>query len=419
MAGVYAKGGARVNVVEAKAVVADVIRHLKLRDGRTLGIVTFNAEQQSLIENLLEEARRQHPWLDPHFDDSELESVFVKNLESVQGDERDIIYFSITYGPDLAGAVSMNFGPMNRAGGERRLNVAITRARWELRVFSSLRSEQINLARTQANGVRDLKHFLDFAERGPRALAEAAHVHGGYDSPFEEGVAEALKANGWQVVTQVGVSNFRIDLGVVHPDAPGTFLAGIECDGATYHRSATARDRDKLRESVLRDLGWEILRVWSTDWWVDPRTTLETLQGRLDGLLEASRSKRQAEEMKSPLEPEENSTPDPTAPCETISDPCALEPNDAADPDRFFEQSYEAALSQMITELVEAEGPIHEERLARLIARRHGWLRTGARIQARVTALATLHHTTTREDVGTFFWPKAFPSGLKFHMNFS
>lgn len=411
VAGVYAKGGARVNVAEAKAVVADVIRHLKLRDGRTVGIVTFNSEQQSLIENLLDEARRQHPWLDPHFGDSELEPVFVKNLESVQGDERDIIYFSITYGPDQAGAVSMNFGPMNRAGGERRLNVAITRARWELRVFSSLRSEQINLARTQAIGVRDLRHFLDFAERGQRALTEAAHVHGGYDSPFEEGVAEALRAKGWQVLTQVGVSHFRIDLGVVHPDTPGTFLAGIECDGATYHRSATARDRDKLRESVLRGLGWEILRVWSTDWWVDPRTTLETLHCRLEDLLEASRTQRQTEEVHPALEPEEQHTPDPTAPCESIPDPLGPDPSCSADPDRFFENSYEGALAQMITELIEAEGPIHEERLARLIARRHGWLRTGARIQARVTALATQDHAITREDVGSFFWPMALPTG--------
>ena len=203
--------------------------------------------------------------------DTEIEPVFVKNLESVQGDERDIIYFSITYGPDLAGVSTVNFGPLNRDGGERRLNVAITRARQELRVFSSLRAEQINLARTAAVGVRDLKHFLDFADRGAVTLAEEIRLdQGGFESPFEEAVAAALGRRGWQVRTQVGVSAFRIDLGVVHPDAPGAFLAGVECDGAIYHRSATARDRDKLREQVLGRLGWEILRVWSTDWWIDP-----------------------------------------------------------------------------------------------------------------------------------------------------
>ncbi|MDV5224330.1 AAA domain-containing protein, partial [Pseudomonas aeruginosa] len=222
------------------------------------------------IEDLLDTERRKDPALESYFSESELEPVFVKNLESVQGDERDIMYFSITYGPDAAGNVAMNFGPLNRTGGERRLNVAVTRARHELRVFSTLRAEKIDLARTQALGVRDLKHFLEFADRGARALAGAdTGSLGGYDSPFEEAVANALRRKGWQVVTQVGVSSFRIDLAVVDPDAPGRYLAGVECDGATYHRSATARDRDKLREQVLRGLGWEILRIWSTDWWID------------------------------------------------------------------------------------------------------------------------------------------------------
>ena len=141
--------------------------------------------------------------MESYFSESELEPVFVKNLESVQGDERDIMYFSITYGPDAAGNVAMNFGPLNRTGGERRLNVAVTRARHELRVFSTLRAEKIDLARTQALGVRDLKHFLEFADRGARALAGAdTGSLGGYDSPFEEAVANALRRKGWQVVTK-------------------------------------------------------------------------------------------------------------------------------------------------------------------------------------------------------------------------
>ncbi|WP_265584060.1 DEAD/DEAH box helicase [Chitinimonas koreensis] len=169
--GVYEKGGARINKPEAKALVADIVARLKSPGFReselTIGVVTFNTEQQKLIEDLLDEERRKDPSLEPYFSEAELEPLFVKNLESVQGDERDIMYFSITYGPDPSGAVSMNFGPMNRDGGERRLNVAITRARQELRVFSSLKSEQMDLSRTQAHGVRDLKHFLEFAERGP------------------------------------------------------------------------------------------------------------------------------------------------------------------------------------------------------------------------------------------------------------
>lgn len=298
--GVYEKGGARINKAEAKALVAHLVGRLKdpafPAARHTVGVVTFNSEQQRLIEDLLDEERRKSPEIELHFAENAVEPVFVKNLENVQGDERDVMYFSLTYGPDLTGAVSMNFGPMNRNGGERRLNVAITRARHQLCVFSSLRAEQFDLSRTAALGVRDLKHFLEFAERGPRALAEAVKGSvGEHESPFEHAVARELAVRGWQVLPQIGVSSFRIDLGVVDPDAPGRFLAGIECDGATYHRSATARDRDKLRELVLRGLGWQIIRIWSTDWWHDHDGALDKVDSQLSALLEASRARRAEE----------------------------------------------------------------------------------------------------------------------------
>ena len=335
--GRYEKGGARMNQPEAKALVADLVARLKSpgfrESGLTIGVVTFNAEQQGLIEDLLDAERRKDPGLEPFFSEMQLEPVFVKNLESVQGDERDIMYFSITYGPDLAGALSMNFGPLNRDGGERRLNVAVTRARHELRVFASLRGEQMDLSRTKAAGVRDLKHFLEFAERGPRALAEAHHgSQGDFDSPFEASVAAALGRKGWQVHTQIGASSFRIDLGVVHPDFAGRYLAGVECDGATYHRSATARDRDKLREQVLRGLGWQIVRLWSTDWWVDPGGTLERVHGKLAGLLEEDRARQVGEARAEPtieVEPASESGTDLIA-CESASDADATAPDTQA-----------------------------------------------------------------------------------------
>ena len=162
-----------------------------------------------------------------------------------------------------------------------------------------MRPEQIDLTRTQADGVRDLKHFLEFAERGPKAIAEAVFGSiGDYESPFEQVVAEALSNKEWQVHPQIGVSFFRIDLGIIDPDAPGRYLAGLECDGATYHRSATARDRDKLREQVLRNLGWDILRIWSTDWWIDADGALEKIHTRLKSLLEKSRARREEEDRK-------------------------------------------------------------------------------------------------------------------------
>ena len=468
--GRYEKGGARINQPEAKALVIDLVSRLKRpgfrESGLTIGVVTFNSEQQGLIEDLLDEERRKDPDLEPYFSEMELEPVFVKNLESVQGDERDIMYFSITYGPDMAGAVSMNFGPLNRDGGERRLNVAVTRARHELRVFSSLRGEQMDLSRTKANGVRDLKHFLEFAEFGPRALAEAHHgSQGDFESPFEADVAAALGRKGWQVHTQIGASSFRLDLGVVHPDFAGRYLAGVECDGATYHRSATARDRDKLREQVLRGLGWEIVRIWSTDWWVNPGGTLERVHAALTELLEKDRE-RQAAETKAPPEEavsapnDDEATPSlqvineadaaitraaaglpPLAddaheeadePAEavyarsasTLSIPVtgsadtqrdrrfqASQPTDAVPPgtisaDLFYEPSYDAVLQPMVEWVVQREGPVLDAVLARRIARVHGFQRTGSRIQDRVGQIARRHFKTTEEAGGTFYWPR-------------
>ena len=301
---VYKEGKNRINRGEAEAIVNDVVAKLRQPDFKqSIGVVTFNQEQQELISNLFEKARSEHPEIEPHFSEDNFESVFVKNLESVQGDERDIIYFSITFGKDAAGKLSMNFGPMNKAGGTRRLNVAITRAKEEMRIFSSLMPEQIDLSRTASEGVKDLKHFLEYAQRGASALAEAASAPGGFfDSPFEQAVAERLQSKGWITHSQVGVSGFRIDLGIVNPDAPGSYLAAVECDGATYHRSATARDRDSLREAVLRGLGWEVLRIWSTDWWMDSKTAVERIDSQLNALLDEYRSKV---EVKEKIEPED------------------------------------------------------------------------------------------------------------------
>lgn len=293
--GCYAKGKARTNRLEAEALVAEVVRRLRdpVEQKRSLGIVTFSVAQQRLVQDLLELECRKYPELEQYFkEDAVLEEVFVKNLENVQGDERDVILFSICYGPDEHGRVSMNFGPLNQASGERRLNVAITRARQQLVVFSTLRADQIDIRRTNAKGVHDLRNFLRYAEHGPRALAETIDVGGvpRFDSQFEEEVYEELRQRGYEVETQVGCSGYRIDLAIIDPDRSGRFLLGVECDGAAYHSAKTARDRDRLRESVLRSLGWRIVRVWSTDWWTARERALEKLdiaiaQARADGAL--------------------------------------------------------------------------------------------------------------------------------------
>ncbi len=451
--GQYERGGARTNKLEAKALVADLVGKLKSprfrESGLTIGVVTFNAEQQTLIENLLDDERRKDPSIEPYFLETQTEPVFVKNLESVQGDERDIMYFSITYGPGIDGSMPMNFGPLNQQGGERRLNVAITRARQELRVFGSFQPEQMDLSRTQALGVRDLKHFLEFADRGARALGEAVVGSiGDFDSLFEKSVSATLAEKGWILHSQVGVSAFRIDLGVVDPDAPGRYLAGVECDGATYHRSATARDRDKLREQVLRGLGWEILRIWSTDWWIDMPGTVEKIHGQLESLLAEQRVVRAKEAEDAAIlarqaiagamaTSSEGSTgalsggiekpviPENDADVSSLTyaqNACAVSNNASSearfievdlaltgfevDAEAFFEVAYNPRLLCMIEHVVSVEGPVLDEVLARRIARLHGWGRTGARIQDRVVRLASLHYESEAEDVGTFFWPK-------------
>ena len=285
--GFYARGGARHNEGEAKAIVAEVVRRLTHPDedvhGLSIGVVTFNSEQQTLIENLLDKERYADLRIERAFSPADiLEPVFVKNLETVQGDERDVILFSVTYGPDRSGRVTMNFGPLNQQGGERRLNVALTRARREMIVFSTLGPDHIDLARTQAQAVADLKHFLQYAERGRAAWAATVSGPGAdFESPFETAVARELRQKGWRVHPQVGVSSYRIDLGIVHPNEPGRYLAGIECDGAMYHSSAVARERDKIRQQVLEGLGWKLFRIWSTDWWTDKERALDRLNGEL------------------------------------------------------------------------------------------------------------------------------------------
>ena len=294
--GVYRRGTSRTNDEEARAIVKLIIerleRGLKIsQDERTtIGVVTFNMQQRDLILDLLDNERLRNPALEWYFDDDREEPLIVKNLETIQGDERDVLMFSVTFGPDKAGKVSMNFGALNKDGGEKRLNVAVTRARQELHVFTSIIADKIDLSRTKAIGVRDLKNFLDYAKRGPNALpARDEGSMGDAESPFETAVEDALKEKGWEVRNQIGVAGYRIDLGILDPDSSGAYLAGIECDGAIYHSSKVARDRDQIRESVLRKLGWKILRIWSTDWYLDPRGSCKQMHEKLNRILDVSR----------------------------------------------------------------------------------------------------------------------------------
>lgn len=432
--GVYARGAGRTNEIEARAVVAFVVGRLeewvvRPEDERfSIGVITFNAPQQELILDMLDAERSKRPHLEWFFAEDREEPAIVKNLENIQGDARDVMVFSITFGHDLSGKLAMDFGAVNREGGEKRLNVAVTRAKSEFHVFSSIRADEIDLRRAKGLGVSHLKNYLDYAERGPVALEQGSL--GPAESPFEESVAEALRGRGWEVRTQIGVSGFRIDLGVVHPDFAGKYLAGIECDGATYHRSAAARDRDQIREAVLRNLGWEILRVWSTDWFMRQADSVERINAALNELLDIQRE--QAAQREQDLEHKQLEQPtgeaaDLTRAAEGSQEDEAFEEDRAGmqfaasavvdeidsdasavlgadcDPDRFFDAGYTPQLTAIINSVVAAEGPISETMLCRKVARLHGWQRTGRRIQQRVVECVS-ENECRKENGNVFVW---------------
>lgn len=464
--GVYAQGkGGRRNQIEAKAIVAEVVTRLKdpefIASGQSIGIITLNAEQQQLVEDLLDQARRDQPEIEPFFKDDLAEPVVVKNLETMQGDERDLIILGIGFGPTEPGAnvMSMNFGPLNREGGWRRLNVAVTRARREMMVFTSFDPSMIDFNRTSAKAVHDLRHFIEFAHQGPKAITAAVRGSvGNYDSPFEQYVAEGLRAKGWETHPQIGVSRFRIDLGVVHPDRPGDYLVGVECDGAIYHSASTARDRDKIRSEILRSLGWKLVRVWSTEWWVDREGALDRLHRAITTELENQRHRaaelqraREIEaaaaakameaegaaiaERDTELDKETEDSPSrdqgmaeeeggqdfeparlvargpSSGGTEAIkrvyrmADLSSLEPS--LQPSSFHDPSYDSTLHRCIREVLEQEAPILDKVLVDRVARAHGFKRSGRLISERVLELAERHfhfQPDPEPDHGHFVW---------------
>ena len=280
--GIYDRKASRTNEKEARALVDWVFDHVKAPGykPRSVGVVTFSEAQKDLIEGLFEERREKDPSIESFFSDENPEPFFVKNLENVQGDERDVILFSVGYAADKDGKLAMNFGPLNRTGGERRLNVAVTRAKEQVVVFASIHGSQIDLSRTSAVGAAHLKSFLEFAEKGSDAAPQAAAKDNG---AFPKAVAEFLRGKGYEVDECVGTGACRIDLAVKKPGADDYLLA-IECDGPSYASQLTVRDRDQLRPSVLKSLGWKLTRLWSVDWALDRTRAENALLALLDSL---------------------------------------------------------------------------------------------------------------------------------------
>lgn len=410
--GTYDRGKSRTNRAEADAIVEKVAEHYLNPANRniTLGVVTFNQAQQNLIEKLLDSKRRITPALDEAISREVNEKLLIKNLENVQGDERDIILFSVTYGPDANNNVSLNFGPLNQEGGQRRLNVVVSRARRQVIIYSTLHPERIDLSRVNAPGVRDLKHYLEFAMRGPRALLERTTPLGlEPDSPFEEEVIRFLREKGWEVHPQVGVSGYRIDIGVIDPRATGRYLSGVECDGATYHSATNARERDRLRQHILEGLGWDIYRIWSTEWWRDAQRAKDKLITHLQQRL-AIEIENAPDSTVSNLAEEKEAVGyahfyEPT-PQNVQSLPyykaTSITGKRAED---FYDNKYNALLRQQILDVVNQEGPICKDLLFRRISRAWGLTRVGNKIQERLQNFIAHEIQRTQDGQSEFYWP--------------
>ena len=294
--GVYDKGRTRSNPGESKAIVNEILRRLQDEELQkySIGVVAFSKVQGDLIEDDLTEALDRNPQLKETAMNGK-EPIFVKNLENVQGDERDVILFSIGYGEDKDGKVSMNFGPLNNAGGERRLNVAVSRARYEMMVFSTLKASQIDLKRSSAKGVEGLKAFLEYAETGRLPMAPGAARQSG-SSVMVEQICEALGREGYTTEAFVGRSDFKVDIAVSAREHPERYILGILCDGRSYFKTKTTRDREIVQPGVLRMLNWRIMRVYSIDWYENRERTLSLILEELKAAESGTPEEEPAEE---------------------------------------------------------------------------------------------------------------------------
>ncbi|MDR1906175.1 MAG: DUF3320 domain-containing protein, partial [Clostridiales bacterium] len=283
--GVYERGESKQNKREAEMLIEDVIKRLKNEETRkqSIGIVTFNSAQQAFIEDNLMQALIKNK-LDTAAYDSD-EPIFVKNLENVQGDERDVILFSVGYGPDKNGKLTLNFGPINQANGWRRLNVAVTRARSEMVVYSSMTSGMIDLSKTNSKGVSNLKAFLEYADKGKSVVSANDRINTGDEKGVGYFIAKDLEKLGYECKYNVGVSGFRIDAAVVDPKNKKKFILAVMSDGRTAKESKTARDRNVLQQYILKRLGWNVLRIWSLNYFANPKREIKKIKDYIEKLL--------------------------------------------------------------------------------------------------------------------------------------
>jgi len=385
--GVFDSGASGTNRVEAKSVCQAIVEHAIKCPELTLGVAAFSVRQREAILAELELLRRANPQIEAFFASHPTEPFFVKNLENVQGDERDVIFISVGYGKNASGYMAMRFGPLGADGGERRLNVLISRAKRRCHVFTSITSDDIVLERAKGRGVAAFKTFLHYAQTGILTIATNTGLE--EDSPFEISVRKAIQSLGYTVDSQVGQAGFFIDLGVRDPQQEGRYLLGVECDGATYHSARSARDRDRLRQGVLEDHGWIIHRVWSTDWFQRPDDQIRKIalvleKAKLGKTIKPQPTTKPAKPETDVIKREpapdldQNSLENLTVPYAEakFTVPHRVEPHELALRD----------LAEIVFKIIQIEGPIHEDEVVNRVRDLWGFARAGNRIQGAVAA---------------------------------
>lgn len=402
---VYERGTTRTNPGEARAVAQAVMRHARETPNLTLGVVAFSTAQRDCILQELEELRQEDSSCEAFFDENQLEGFFVKNLENVQGDERDVIMISIGYGRTAEGNLSRNFGPLNSEGGQRRLNVLITRARLAMEVFCNFTAGELAVAADTPVGVRALREFLHYAAHRKQALQQVGAASAGH---FVEAMTQLLENEGYKVRAQLGAAGFYLDIALADPEQTGIYRLAVECDGANYHRASNTRDRDRLRQQVLEGLGWDFYRIWSVDWYRQPQQEARRL---LDRVAQAI-SRDSVSASPAPAAPK-------SAPAEILRSD-ARTVDDDAPPYRLFTGKLgitentdlarltPAKTAQMLQKILAWEGAVHIREAARRIADAAGGTRVTNRLLEQIGIAAQEGH---RQGLfylhGEFLYPDA------------
>ena len=374
---IYVRNGVyenRCNKEEAYVCVSLIEQHIKKHPERSLGIIAFSESQQNTIEDAVQEFRKKHREYDDFFSEEKESAFFVKNLENVQGDERDTIIFSICYGKNSQGRMYMRFGPLGHVGGERRLNVAITRAKYNVKLVGSILPEDIDLSKTKSDGVKMLRKYIEFASSADKESGISYRKNKLYENDlFSENVAEFLENKGYKVKRNVGASGYTVDIAVEHPNISGAYVTGIECDGDAYQMARTVRDRDHLRTAVMEKMGWRMYHIWSTEWIQNEQNAkkklVDYISYSIDNYSVFEKTEAFAEEIK--IETEE------VAP--KINDSKSGNSNNPYDIEKYQEGHWwevkkyraydnESKIADRIHEIIRVEQPIHLDLLYKRMA---------------------------------------------------